>query len=81
MVTPFLHEATYQGMTYDLLPITDEREYQYTANIGGNDKVKTVLLNYEDTIWSKYSHVNIQNALSIYIYIYNFIIFSYIIYI
>lgn len=72
LVSPFLHEATYQvlyiilqGMAFDLLPITEEREYKYTANIGGVDTEKKVLLNFEDTIWQKYCHMNIQNALSI----------------
>ena len=59
MVTPFLHELTYQAMCNDLLPINDEK-YTFQSEAG----TREVLLNENDILWPSLRHKHIADTSS-----------------
>eukprot|EP00124_Ichthyophonus_hoferi_P002320 Ihof_evm1s153 gene=Ihof_evmTU1s153 len=60
VISPLLHELTYQAMAYDLLPITDDI-YKYKGN--GNVE-KMAILGCNDSVWMAVRHQHIANTIS-----------------
>ncbi|KAJ7763556.1 Sec1-like protein [Mycena maculata] len=61
MITPFVHEFTYQAMA---LPIKDGMKYRYKFwAAGGKFEDKTATLTDEDTVWTEIRHMHMQEAI------------------
>ncbi|RLN92454.1 hypothetical protein BBJ28_00011523 [Nothophytophthora sp. Chile5] len=61
MVTPFMHESTFQAMTYDLLDVKDE-QISYPAETNAGTVTKTAFLNDNDTLWVEFHHTHIAQV-------------------
>jgi len=62
-LAPILHEFTYQAMSYDLLPIQDDK-YNYEFKNNANEvKEKQVLLSESDILWPQLRHMHIQDTI------------------
>lgn len=71
MVVPFIHDISYQGMLYDLIGVSDEKEYEYESELGSGEIVKKkIILDYKDNLWMEHrlemfqlAHTNIREEL------------------
>ncbi|RLN50495.1 hypothetical protein BBJ28_00019679, partial [Nothophytophthora sp. Chile5] len=61
MVTPFMHESTFQAMTYDLLDVKDE-QISYPAETNAGTVTKTAFLNDNDALWVEFRHTHIAQV-------------------
>ncbi|KAF5315993.1 hypothetical protein D9758_015075 [Tetrapyrgos nigripes] len=64
MITPFLHEFTYQAMANDLLPIEDGKKYTYKfqSSVGAYED-KTAILSDSDNVWTEVRHMHMREAI------------------
>ena len=58
LISPLLHEFTYQAMAQDLLPIKDGNRYEYRYG----DSTKTVALDENDSLWVAMRHTHIAQC-------------------
>lgn len=61
LVSPLLHEFTYQAMAQDLLPIHHENryDYKYSSGVKGDSATRTVALDENDSLWLAMRHTHI----------------------
>ena len=64
LVSPLLHEFTYQAMAQDLLPIHHENRYDYKFSSGssGDAVSRTVALDENDSLWLAMRHTHIADC-------------------
>jgi syntaxin-binding protein 1 len=64
LVSPLLHEFTYQAMAHDLLPIHHDNRYDYkfSSGAGGNSSTRTVALDENDSLWLSMRHTHIADC-------------------
>jgi syntaxin-binding protein 1 len=64
VVTPFIHDFTYQAMANDLLPIEDGSKYTYKfqSSVGAYED-KTAVLSDADTVWTDVRHMHMREAI------------------
>lgn len=68
LVSPLVHEFTYQAMAHDLLPIRegDKILYKTTVNEGEpNEEVKDVEISDKDRIWVENRHRHMKDTIEI----------------
>lgn len=71
MVVPFIHDITYQGLLYDLMGVSNEKEYEYEAELGSGEVVKKkIIIDYKDKLWMEHrlemfqlAHTNIKQEM------------------
>lgn len=66
LLSPLIHEFTYQAMAFDLLPIKDgdRVSYQTVINEGSpNEEVKEMEIGDKDRVWVDYRHVHMKDVL------------------
>ena len=63
LVSPYLHEFTYQAMVYDLVQIYDNTYKHTYVNSEGAREELVVELNDEDEIWTSIRHLHIAEAI------------------
>ncbi|KAF1791623.1 Sec1-like, domain 2 [Phytophthora cactorum] len=61
MVTPLMHESTFQAMTYDLLGVKDD-QISYEAETNSGTTTKTAFLNENDKQWVEFRHTHIAKV-------------------
>ena len=64
VLTPFIHEFTYQAMSNDLLKIEKGNRYSYTMHSGSEDKQRDVVLDESDSVWVDLRHTHIADCIS-----------------
>ncbi|KAJ7070093.1 Sec1-like snare protein [Mycena amicta] len=64
MISPFVHEFTYQAMATDLLPIEGGTKYTYKfqSSVGAYED-KTATLSDADTVWTEVRHMHMREAI------------------
>lgn len=64
LVSPILHEFTYQAMVHDLLPIHNENRYDYKYSSGTKSESvsRTVALDENDSLWVAMRHTHIADC-------------------
>ncbi|KJE93701.1 vesicle transporter [Capsaspora owczarzaki ATCC 30864] len=63
LVSPMLHELTYQAMAYDLLPIVND-VYDFKFSTGnGRTETKPVIIGESDRLWPDLRHRHIADAI------------------
>jgi syntaxin-binding protein 1 len=66
LVSPFLHEFTYQAMAHDLLPIRDGPKVTYRTVINEgrpNEEVKDMEIGDKDPVWVEYRHLHMKDTI------------------
>ncbi|TFL01947.1 Sec1-like protein [Pterulicium gracile] len=64
MMSPFIHEFTYQAMANDLLPIRDGKTYTYKfQSAQGAYEDKTSTLTDADSVWAEVRHMHMREAI------------------
>ncbi|KAL7999647.1 putative sec1-like protein [Plasmopara halstedii] len=61
MVTPLMHESTFQAMTYDLLDVKGD-QISYEAETNSGTTAKTAFLNENDKQWVEFRHTHIARV-------------------
>lgn len=64
LVSPLLHEFTYQAMAHDLLNIHHDNRYDYKFSSGprGESSTKTIALDENDSLWTAMRHTHIADC-------------------
>ena len=64
LVSPLLHEFTYQAMVQDLLPIHHENryDYKYSSGVKEESSNRTVALDENDSLWLAMRHTHIAEC-------------------
>jgi hypothetical protein len=63
LVSPMMHESTFQAMVYDLLEIEEEDQITYPAETNaGTTVMKTAFLNENDKLWIEFRHTHIAKV-------------------
>ena len=64
LVSPLLHEFTYQAMAQDLLPIHHDNRYDYKFSSGAKaeSSCRTVALDENDSLWLAMRHTHIADC-------------------
>ena len=63
VVTPLLHEFTYQAMANDLLPVEDGKTYRYEFHGPNGIEEKTATFDEKDTIWTSIRHMHMKDTI------------------
>jgi len=63
VVTPLLHEFTYQAMANDVLPIEEGRTYKYEFRGSTGAEEKKATLDEKDTVWTTVRHMHMKDAI------------------
>ena len=66
LITPLLHEFTYQALAYDILPIKegDKTTYKTVINEGAqNEETKEMEIGENDKVWVDYRHAHMKDVL------------------
>lgn len=66
LISPLLHEFTYQSMVHDLLPVKDGDKvtYKTVLNEGGpKEEVKEMDITDQDKVWVEYRHLHMKDVL------------------
>lgn len=66
LISPLLHEFTYQAMVHDLLPVKDGDKitYKTVLNEGSaKEQVKEMDITEKDKVWVEYRHVHMKDVL------------------
>lgn len=66
LVSPLLHEFTYQAMVHDLLPVKDGDKvtYRTVLNEGSqNEETKDMEITELDKVWVEYRHLHMKDVL------------------
>jgi len=63
VISPLLHEFTYQAMIYDLLPIENDH-YKYTTQTNEGSKEKDIILSEADPLWPTLRHQHIADSMN-----------------
>ncbi|KAF1317758.1 Syntaxin-binding protein, partial [Globisporangium splendens] len=61
IVSPLLHESTFQAMIYDLLDVNEE-QITYPAETNAGVVMKTAFLNENDKLWIEFRHTHIAKV-------------------
>ncbi|OWY93552.1 Syntaxin-binding protein [Phytophthora megakarya] len=61
MVTPLMHESSFQAMTYDLLEVKGD-QISYEAETNSGTTTKTAFLNENDKQWVEFRHTHIAEV-------------------
>lgn len=62
VVSPILHEFTYQAMTYDLLDIQDDR-YEHEFETAEGPELREVKISDSDVLWRQVRHMHMREAI------------------
>ncbi len=64
LVSPLVHEFTYQAMVHDLLPIHHDNryDYKYSSGLKGESATRTVALDENDSLWLAMRHTHIADC-------------------
>lgn len=66
LLSPLIHEFTYQSMVHDLLPIRDGDKvtYRTVVNEGSHkEEVKDMEVSEQDKVWIDYRHLHMKDVL------------------
>lgn len=66
LLSPLIHEFTYQSMVHDLLPIRDGDKviYRTVVNEGSHkEEVKDMEISEQDKVWIDYRHLHMKDVL------------------
>ena len=63
VVTPLLHEFTYQAMANDVLPIEEGKTYKYEFRGPTGVEEKKATLDEKDTIWTTIRHMHMKDTI------------------
>lgn len=63
VVTPLLHEFTYQAMANDLLPIEEGTSYKFEIRGVSGVEEKTAKFDEKDTIWTSIRHMHMKDTI------------------
>lgn len=61
LLTPFVHESTFQAMVMDLLDV-EEDQITYPVDTNAGITMKTALLNENDKLWTEFRHTHIAQV-------------------
>nr|CCA16469.1 syntaxinbinding protein putative [Albugo laibachii Nc14] len=61
LLTPFVHESTFQAMVMDLLDV-EEDQITYPVDTNAGITMKTALLNENDKLWAEFRHTHIAQV-------------------
>jgi len=64
VMTPILHEFTYQAMIYDLLPVENDHYKFSSATNEGKSREKDVILSESDPLWPTLRHKHIADTMN-----------------
>mmetsp|Transcript_12937 Transcript_12937/g.30807 ORF Transcript_12937/g.30807 Transcript_12937/m.30807 type:complete len:645 (-) Transcript_12937:58-1992(-) len=65
MISPLIHEYSYQAMANDLLPVKNGRYSHVYTNAHGDQQKQEVLLDEGDPLWPTLRHLHISDAINL----------------
>jgi syntaxin-binding protein 1 len=63
VITPLLHEFTYQAMANDLLPIEEGKTYKYEFLGPNGMEEKKSTIDDKDTVWTDVRHMHMKDTI------------------